>query len=818
MAFGALVLFGKNSHGQIGIDIDKEFIYNQDNYTGIPTLLPNYYNVLKVSCGVQHTGFITAIGQLYMFGNGSFGKLGLGDTEDRHEPALVEMNYSVRDLQCGNDHSIALTSSSQVLTWGSSSLGRLGHGKTIVSITPRLVAGLNNIESVYAGGASSAAISKDSVQRKLYTWGYNKYGQLGINNQTDQWTPFRCVFFDNIGIKSLAIGDRHMGAIDQKGELYTWGMNEEYQLGDGSSFNKSLPISIKVKSFQKFTTIQCGGTYTCAVGENGSFWCWGTFVDEYSSTTPKCLIEATTTANGNNSGFIDFDCSSDCGKHVLARSQNNQVFAFGWNRYGQSATEEEAYADTVPISNCKEIIGFPSQVSTGSYHSALLYDNPQDLLAQLLWTGKMDHFKDMWYHCDTKSAVTYRNSNGDSLLHIIAKKRLGYHDVKFMNAEEVLAPNLKTLNKENLPPYFYNAEILKWPLKSVSPNLLSDIHFTNKITGDNCLHYFAKQLSIKEFEIAIKAGANHKQRNYQDERPFDLLDKEVTFEIKKQNKLYDIGIVYTSEYIDLANRMVHSLEENLITACLISSESNENRNCYGYIFFVSSKSLALSYQVNLLLTFLSKSPMVSIWAEKTKITDPTLESCIFRSQLVDFSSYEIYNDSFSVLLEGVYNMLNTKDSKSSKSGDDDDDDDDIDNKHDVDSIPHSISGSESIFISFDPNSEKTFKPLFNFFKDNGITIVPREKKVISSWVVVVIISDVAFSPLIRDEISLAENRGKPLIPIYYTDKILDEASRYTFSNSPKIFFNENGFSQLLLLIKLNFKLLHQTEKLIKLKK
>ncbi|KAN0031462.1 hypothetical protein ACTFIV_005326 [Dictyostelium citrinum] len=808
MTFGALVVFGKNSHGQIGIDIDKEFIYNQDNYTGIPTLLPNFLNVSKVSCGVQHTGFITNSGLLYMFGNGSFGKLGTGDTEDKSKPTLVQTGYSIKDLQCGNDHSIALTNTSQVLTWGSSSLGRLGHGKTTAILSPRVVQSINNIDSVYAGGASSAAISKDS--QKLYTWGYNKYGQLGINNQTDQFTPFRCVFFDNIGIKSFAIGDRHMGAIDQQGELYTWGMNEEYQLGDGSSFNKPVPISIKVKPFQKFTSIQCGGTYTCAISENGSFWCWGTFVDEYSSSTPKCIIETTTAASN---GFIDFDCSSDCGKHVLARNQMNQVFAFGWNRYGQSATEEEIYADTVPVSNCDQIIGFPSQVSTGSYHSALLYNNPQDLFAQLIWSGKASDYKSIWYYNDTKASVAYRNSNGDTLLHIIAKKGFNYHDLPFMNIEEVLAPNLKTLNKENLPPYFYNAEILRWPLKS---HLLSDIHFTNKSTGDNCLHYFAKKSSIKEFQIAIKAGANHKQRNYQDERPFDLLDKGLAFEIKKQNRLYDIGIVHTSEYIDLANRLVHSLEENLITACLISSEINENRNCYGYIFFVSSKSLTFSYQANLLLTFLSKSPMVSIWAEKTKITDPTLESCIFRSQLVDFSSYEIYNDSFSVLLEGVYNMLITKDSKGSKSGSGDDDD--TDNKHDVDTIPHSISGSESIFISFDPNNQKKFEPLFQFFKENGITIVSREKKVISSWVVVVIISEVEFTPLIRDEISLAENRGKPLIPIYYTDKILDEASRYTFSNSPKIHFNENGFSQLLLLIKLNFKLLHQTEKLIKLKK
>ncbi|KAN0045433.1 hypothetical protein ACTA71_005811 [Dictyostelium dimigraforme] len=812
MAFGALVVFGKNSHGQIGIEIDKEFIYNQDNYTGVPSLLSSFRTVSHVSCGVQHTGFLTSSGELFMFGNGSFGKLGTGDTEDRLQPTAIDVSVSFIDLQCGNDHTIALASGGTVFTWGSTSLGRLGQGKISGSFYPKMIVGLQGIKSVYAGGASSGAINGDN---QLYTWGYNKYGQLGINNLTDQFSPVRCVFFDKIGVKSFAIGDRHMGAIDQQGELYTWGMNEEYQIGDGSSFNKSIPTAIKVKSFQKFSSIQCGGTYTCAVGENGSFWCWGTFVDEYSSTTPKCLIESS--GNGGD-GFIDFDCSSDCGKHVLARNQLNQVYAFGWNRYGQAATEEEIYADTVPISNCNQIIGFPNKVSTGSYHSALLYNNPQDLMAQLLWTGKVNDYQTIWNYCDAVASIKYRNSNGDSLLHIIAKKKMKHRDVaSFMSVTDILAPNLKTLNKEGLPPYFYNAEILEWPIKC-APHLLSDINFTLKNLGDNCLHYFAKKLSIKEFEIAIKAGANHKLRNLQNERPFDLLDKQLAFDLKKQHKLYDIGIVYTKDYIDLANRLLYSLEENLITACLITSETNENRNCYGYIFFVSSKSLSLSYQINLLLTFLSKSPMVSIWAEKTKITDPTLESCIFRSQLVDFSSYEIYNDSFSVLLEGVYNMLVSKDSKGSKSGGGGgDDDDDDDNKHDVDTIPHSISGSESIFISFDPNNQKKFMPLFNFFKENGITIVSREKKVISSWVVIVIISEVEFTPLIRDEISLAENRGKPLIPIYYTDKILDEASRYTFSNSPKIFFNENGFSQLLLLIKLNFKLLHQTEKLIKLK-
>ncbi|EGC30154.1 hypothetical protein DICPUDRAFT_95807 [Dictyostelium purpureum] len=802
-----LMLFGKNSHGQLGTEIEgKEVIYNQDNYTSVPMPLMGY-TVKKVSCGVQHTGFITTEGKVFTFGNGSFGKLGIGHTEDVRTPEEVYSLYGVVDIECGNDHTIVLDREKRVFTWGSASLGRLGLGKTSSQLKPAnvnlrpLATGVFAV-SVHAGGASSGCVLSNG---SLLTWGYNKYSQLGIETTVDQYTPQLVPFFSqHVQISDFSIGDRHMAAVDTNGELYTWGCNDEYQLGTGTSFPERKPTSIKIKGFQQFKKVRCGGDYTSAVTQNNQLYIWGTFVREYSSNTPKHFMD----------NVVDFDCSSDCGKHIIARTSNKEVWAFGWNRYGQSGSEEDQHIDTLPISKSKLITGYPAQVSTGSYHSALLYDNFPSFLAQLLWTKKaniISHMDNKHLSHYTKKYISYRDHNGDTITHLLAKKKYSYssQEVQLLdgsqNNQEYLGPNLTELNDEGLPPFFYDASILEWPLKRFK----SPINFITK-DGDNCLHHFAKQGKIDEFEIAIKCGASHRLRNKNSERPFDLLDKKESFYIKKNYRIYEIGIVYTGENINLANGLKASLEENYISCCLIEFE-NQKTECYGYIFCVSKSSLSSAFHTNYLLNHVSKQPMISIWAEKTPIKDPSLESCIFRSQLVDFSTYDIYNDSFSILMDGIYNIFANETKTSSAN-----DDEDVDSKLD-DTSALSISGSESVFISFDPNKYKQFEPLFQFLQDNGIVIVPREKKVISSWVVIIIISESDFSPLIRDEISLAENRGKPIVPIYFQEKYLDEASRYTFSNSPIIQFNENGFKQLLLLIKLNFNLIHQTEKLLKLK-
>ena len=80
----------------------------------------------------------------------------------------------------------------------------------------------------------------------MFSVGYNGYGNLGIENTTDQSTIQQIPFFKNNNIKIIDIetGGAHSLAISEDGEVYSWGYNKSWQLGNGNSDNQLIPIKI----------------------------------------------------------------------------------------------------------------------------------------------------------------------------------------------------------------------------------------------------------------------------------------------------------------------------------------------------------------------------------------------------------------------------------------------------------------------------------------------------------------------------------------------------------------------------------------------
>ncbi|KAL8267490.1 hypothetical protein R6Q59_004834 [Mikania micrantha] len=73
----------------------------------------NNFNIVHVSARWNHSGFVSECGQLFICGDGSFGKLGLGDYMSQCSP---EVNVS--SISANGDHSAALSSDGHVYTWG----------------------------------------------------------------------------------------------------------------------------------------------------------------------------------------------------------------------------------------------------------------------------------------------------------------------------------------------------------------------------------------------------------------------------------------------------------------------------------------------------------------------------------------------------------------------------------------------------------------------------------------------------------------------------------------------------------------------------
>ncbi len=186
-------------------------------------------------------------------------------------------------------------------TWGQNNYGQLGDGTNfeIIDPTPIDVDGDGNfgneeIIDIEKGVFFSAALLKDIDGNKiLYTWGQNNYGQLGngTNDHKYKPTPIDVDGDGTIGnekIIDLSFGGYHSSALSDNGDgtktLYTWGRNDDGQLGDGTFVNKNIPTPIDIDGDgtignEKITNISLDN-WTSSVnlekeGPENNFYVWG---------------------------------------------------------------------------------------------------------------------------------------------------------------------------------------------------------------------------------------------------------------------------------------------------------------------------------------------------------------------------------------------------------------------------------------------------------------------------------------------------------------------------------------------------------------
>lgn len=153
--------------------------------------IPNQIAVCQMACGVDHVLALSKCGDLFSFGLNGRGQLGQGDILERTQPALVKALAGIKtvSIACGHWHCLALSEFGDVYTWGWNEHGQLGHSldvpvvavPTLIELPPEDEEDTNFV-SVGCGERHSVAVSEDGG---MYTWGWNRYGQLGRSTNTD---------------------------------------------------------------------------------------------------------------------------------------------------------------------------------------------------------------------------------------------------------------------------------------------------------------------------------------------------------------------------------------------------------------------------------------------------------------------------------------------------------------------------------------------------------------------------------------------------------------------------------------------------------
>jgi alpha-tubulin suppressor-like RCC1 family protein len=136
-----------------------------------------HYSVTVVACGQDHSCCITDNGRIFSWGSNKEGQLGLMDFKSRIQPTMIEKccdpdvprlkntkNKTFKDIVVGNWHCLAITSKKKVYAWGKNKYGQLGLGHTNNMSTPTSILPLSdplnpkNVRCIAAGKSHSAIV------------------------------------------------------------------------------------------------------------------------------------------------------------------------------------------------------------------------------------------------------------------------------------------------------------------------------------------------------------------------------------------------------------------------------------------------------------------------------------------------------------------------------------------------------------------------------------------------------------------------------------------------------------------------------------
>lgn len=259
----------------------------------------------------------TQVLDIYVFGEGTSGELGLGSKRisgkkpiDVKRPRLNDnlsaKTVGVVQIACGGMHVAALTRDNKILTWGVNDQGALGRDtnwdgglrdaekaddsdsededdtginpkeSTPTALSEEDFAPGTRFVQVVASDSASFALTEDG---RVYGWGTfrSSDGILGFTeNVKVQSRPALLAGLKNI--KALASGANHVLALDHKGNVVAWGCGQQNQLGrriiERNKMSSLVPQGVGLPR-GKVAKIACGSYHSFAIDHNGAVWGWG---------------------------------------------------------------------------------------------------------------------------------------------------------------------------------------------------------------------------------------------------------------------------------------------------------------------------------------------------------------------------------------------------------------------------------------------------------------------------------------------------------------------------------------------------------------
>merc|ERR1712100_413684 len=325
-----VVSFGRSRSGAHG--------HKEDNVFS-PKIIPTLNLIISISvCWDQNGGHCACLdndGNVFTFGDNEYGKLGIGDKVKSFTSIPQKVNLPpCQQISCGTNHTTCLSENGEVYSFGYNATGQLGLGNFENSYnTPQLISSLKDVEFIECG---YSYVFCKTFNNEIYCWGNNFYGQLGLGNINNQYTPVLCSSLLTENVIDIKCGNIHTLVLISNGDALSCGHNNHEQLGREIDDDYSSSFQ-KIEDLSEIIRIECGYYHSLCIDINNDLYVFGD--NQYGQ------LGLGDTNNRNKpikhpslSNIIDI---SSRGNHTFVKTSNNEIFAFGFNDNSQLGIQIE---------------------------------------------------------------------------------------------------------------------------------------------------------------------------------------------------------------------------------------------------------------------------------------------------------------------------------------------------------------------------------------------------------------------------------------------------------------------------------------------
>ncbi|MGL4949587.1 MAG: hypothetical protein ACRC5M_04335 [Anaeroplasmataceae bacterium] len=371
---GGIWICGKNGNGQIGIgtgttDLNRWVNLNSINTFNKEKRIDEWFkNIDSISMGYYHSFILDYNDKVWVCGRNVNGQLGIGNKTDQASWVETKLptGIKVKSMALGSFHSFILDYNDKVWVCGSNYYGQLGIGnKTDQAnwVETKLPTGIK-VKSMTLGSHSFILDYND----KVWVCGNNVNGQLGIGNKTDQASWVESKLPTGIKVKSVVLGLYHSFILDYNNKVWACGSDYYGQLGIDNKTDQvnwvetKLPTGIKVKS------VVLGHYHSFILDYNNKLWVCGRNGNGQlgvDNTTDQANWVETKLPTGIKVK------SMTLGSHSFILDYNDKVWVCGRNENGQlgidNKTDQASWVESKLPTGIKV-----KSVVLGSYHSFIL--------------------------------------------------------------------------------------------------------------------------------------------------------------------------------------------------------------------------------------------------------------------------------------------------------------------------------------------------------------------------------------------------------------------------------------------------------------